>query len=322
MEHSITILWRIFVMFLLMICGFILSKLKFLDENATAKLSAMLTKFIIPASIVASFVRQFNSKEAISFFSAFGIDILFFIFSAIIASLIFRKKADGSHRDFRMCSIFVNNGFFALPLISALFGDFGIFIGSAHLCSMHVFLWTYGTFLYKGKKGISVKSALINPGLIATVIGFIIFVSTAIIPKEGLDFLLSNSFTSPLLDSFSEVLTMLKNVNTPLAMLVAGAWLEKAGIKKSVASFSVWKVSLARMIAVPLILLGIIWFLPISSDIKTIIMLGSASPTAIIAATFSQINNADYVFCTKVITVTTLVSAITMPLFVVLLSFL
>jgi predicted permease len=104
-------------------------------------------------------------------------------------------------------------------------------------------------------------------------------------------------------------------------MLVAGAWLEKAGIKKSVSDFSVWKATLVRMIVIPLLLLSVIYFIPISHDIKTIIMLGSCAPTAIIAATFSQLNDADYVFCTKVITVTTLISAITMPLFVILLSF-
>gem|GEM_PF-1050875 len=322
MEHSITILWRIFVMFLLMVCGFILSKLKFFDENATARLSSILTKFIIPASIIASFVRKFDSTEGLSFLSAFVIDILFFIFSAVISSLIFRKRTTSPYRDVRMCSIFVNNGFFALPLISALFGDFGIFIGSAHLSSMHVFLWTYGIFLYKGKEGISVKSALINPGLIATVIGSLVFVSSAIIPSNFLNSINSNSFFSSLGDSLYEVLTMLKNVNTPLAMLVAGAWLEKAGIKKSISDKVVWKVSLTRMLVIPFILLGIIFLIPISKDIKTIIMLGSSAPTAIIAATFSQINNSDYVFCTKVITVTTIISAITMPLFVVIMSLL
>ena len=308
-------------MFLLMVCGFMLSKLGFFDEKTTGKLSAILTKFIIPASIVASFVRDFNKQEAISFFSAFGIDMMFFVLSAIIASLLFRNKSDLSHRDSRMCSIFVNNGFFALPLVSALFGDYGIFIGSAHLSCMHVFLWTYGTYLYKGKSGISIKSALINPGLIATLIGAVIFISFGIIPQTTLIALKENSFTSSLGNSFYEVLSMLKNVNTPLAMLVAGSWLEKAGIKRSVSDFSVWKVSVARMIVIPLILLGFIFLIPVSKDIKTIIMLGSCAPTAIIAATFSQLNDADYVFCTKVITVTTIISAITMPLFVTLLSF-
>jgi predicted permease len=308
-------------MFLLMICGFVLSKLGFFDEKTTGKLSAILTKFIIPASIVASFVRKFNTKEATSFFSAFGIDMLFFILSALIASFIFRKKQSGIHRDLRMCTIFVNNGFFALPLISALFGDFGIFIGSAHLSCMHVFLWTYGTFLYKGKEGINIKSALLSPGLIATALGSVVFISSGLLPQTTLNFLSTNGFTSALGNSIYEVLNMLKGVNTPLAMLVAGAWLEKAGIKKSVSDFSVWKATFVRMIVIPLLLLSVIYFIPISHDIKTIIMLGSCAPTAIIAATFSQLNDADYVFCTKVITVTTLISAITMPLFVILLSF-
>ncbi len=318
MEHSITILWRIFVMLVLMVCGFILAKIGFFDEKTTGKLSAVLTKFVIPSNIIASFIRQFNKSEATGFICAFGIDMAFFVVSALLAMLIFRKSQN--FKDQRMCTIFVNNGFFALPLISALFGDYGIFIGSAHLSSMHIFLWTYGIFLYKGKKGISIKSALINPGLIATVIGAFFFFSTAIIPSETMVALKENSFTSELGKNLYEALNMIKSLNTPLAMLVAGAWLQKAGIKRSVSDFSVWKTSLARMIVIPLVLLGIICLIPISKDIKTVIMLGSCAPTAIIAATFSQINNSDYVFCTKVITVTTLLSAITMPLFVMLLG--
>ncbi len=308
-------------MLLLMVCGFILAKIDFLDEKTTGKLSAILTKFIIPSSIIASFIRPFDAEEAISFVSAFCIDMLFFVFSAAIASIFFRKNDETNFRDRRMCAIFVNNGFFALPLISALFGDFGIFIGAAHLCSMHIFLWTYGVFLYKGKKGINIKSALINPGLIATLIGAFIFVLSFLIPENTLKMLSNNSFTSTLGKNLVEALDMLKNTNTPLAMLVAGAWLQKAGIKRSITDFSVWKTSFVRMIVIPAILLGIIWFLPINADIKTIIMLGSCAPTAIIAATFSQLNDSDYVFCTKVITVTTILSALTMPLFVVALSF-
>jgi len=307
-------------MFLLMICGFILSKLGFFDEKTTGKLSSILTKFIIPASIIASFVRKFEASEATDFLFAFGIDMLFFILSALLSSFIFRRKEGTDFRDYRMCSIYVNNAFFAFPLISALFGDYGIFIGSAHLSAMHVFLWTYGIFLYKGKEGISLKSAIINPGLMATLIGTIIFVSSALIPENAMNVLAINSFTSQLGECLYEALNMLKGANTPIAMLIAGAWLEKAGIKKSVTDFSVWKVSFVRMIIIPLILLGIIYFIPISKDIKTVILLGSSAPTAIIAATFSQINEANYVFCTKVITVTTLISAITMPAFVALIS--
>ncbi len=149
MEHSITIIWRIFVIIVLMACGFILANLGFFDEKTTGKLSAILTKFIIPSNIIASFIRQFNKNEAIGFISAFGIDMAFFVVSAFIVSFIFKKSHN--FKDQRMCTVFVNNGFFAFPLISALFGDYGIFIGSAHLSTMNIFLWTYGVYLCKGE---------------------------------------------------------------------------------------------------------------------------------------------------------------------------
>jgi predicted permease len=301
-----------------MACGFILANLGFFDEKTTGKLSAILTKFIIPANIIASFIRPFNKNEAIGFISAFGIDMAFFVVSAFIVSFIFKKSHN--FKDQRMCTVFVNNGFFAFPLISALFGDYGIFIGSAHLSTMNIFLWTYGVYLCKGKESINIKSAIINPGLVGTVIGAIFFISTAVIPSETMSFLKENSFTSELGKNLYEALNMIKSTNTPLAMLVAGAWLHKAGIKNSITDFSVWKTSLVRMIVVPIVLFGIICFIPVSKDIKTVIMLGSSAPTAIISATFSQINNTDYIFCTKVITVTTLLSAITMPIFVMLLG--
>ncbi len=307
-------------MFLLIMCGFILSKLGFFDEKTTGKLSAILTKFIIPASIIASFVRKFDVSEAKGFLSAFVIDMFFFIISAFLASIIFKRKEGTDFRDYRTCSIYVNNALFAFPLISALFGDYGIFIGSAHLCSMNIFLWTYGIFLYKGKEGISLKSAIINPGLIATLIGALILVSPTLIPDNAMNVLTTNGFTSQLGKCIFEALNMLKSANTPIAMLVAGAWLEKAGIKNSVADLSVWKVSLIRMIVFPSVLLGILYFLPVNNDIKNIILLGSSSPTAIIAATFSQINGSNYIFCVKAIAVTTLLSAITMPMFVALIS--
>ena len=72
-----------------------------------------------------------------------------------------------------MCVVFSNNGFMALPLLSAMFGETGVFLGSAHIVTMAVVLWTYGLAQVDKNFRFSAKRILLNPGIIAAVLGLL-----------------------------------------------------------------------------------------------------------------------------------------------------
>lgn len=65
--------------------------------------------------------------------------------SILVSHLVFRKN--GSHANFadkRFCVVFTNCGFMGLPLLDALYGSEGLFLGSAFIMVNNLLLWTYG----------------------------------------------------------------------------------------------------------------------------------------------------------------------------------
>lgn len=87
-----------------------------------------------------------------------------------IAALVFHKDT-ADYADKRMCVIFSNNGFMALPLLQALYGDDGVFIGSINIVATNIVIWTFGVWLLtragnRGKVRLSWQKILLNPGTI------------------------------------------------------------------------------------------------------------------------------------------------------------
>ncbi len=54
-----------------------------------------------------------------------------------------------------MCLIFSNNGFMALPLLEALLGSTGVFLGSAGIVTGTVIAWTYGARMLSGESRVN-----------------------------------------------------------------------------------------------------------------------------------------------------------------------
>ena len=65
--------------------------------------------------------------------------------SILVSHVLFR--AGGPHKNYpdkRMCVVFTNCGFMALPLLDALYGSYGIFLGSSFIVVNNLLLWSYG----------------------------------------------------------------------------------------------------------------------------------------------------------------------------------
>lgn len=83
-----------------------------------------------------------------------------------------------------MCVVFTNCGFMALPLLDALYGSHGLFLGSAFIAVNNILLWSYGItqLSHETSRSQKIRNALINPGTISVVIGLIFFLTPLDLP--------------------------------------------------------------------------------------------------------------------------------------------
>lgn len=126
LENIQILVSQLLVMFLLMAVGYACFRLKYLNNVSAGQMSLILTRIVSSCVIIDSFQREFDPSLVIALLEAVGCAIFAMGLSIVISHLLFR--AGGPHKNFadkRMCVIFTNCGFMALPLLDEYAGHNG-----------------------------------------------------------------------------------------------------------------------------------------------------------------------------------------------------
>ena len=296
--NSLIVLQQIIVMFLLILMGYVLFRRNVFTNQTTQSLTVLLNKYIVFFVLLRSFQRPFDAHLGYALGVTFVCSMLFFLISIALANRVYRPEKTENYADCRVSVVLTNNGFMALPLLDAMFGSDGGFLGASRIACMAIILWTYGVQqLSGGKEGNGIRNILLNPALLATVCGFLLFCSPVKLPElvfRAVDFL--------------------GDLNTPLAMLSLGCFLAQIDLRECFTDQEIWKVSAVRLLLIPAIAIVLLLFIPLDHMSKIILLTGTAAPCALASAMFGQIYGTDYLFSTRVISLSTLLSVITLPL--------
>ncbi len=302
MQSSIqTIVSQIFIMFLLIFLGSLLYRKKVIDAQCSKQLSSLLLNVVTPAVLITSYQRPFDRGEAKQLALAFLYSIVTYLIGIAVAWLLFGRGKWPCARESQLCVIFSNNGFMAIPLLQALLGSEGVFLGSASIVTATVIIWTYGVRLISGQKKMDIKKILFNPGTLALVGGLLLFCSPWKLP-------------APIFQAAQH----LGGLNTPLGMIVLGVNLSQSNLLACLKEKQSYLIIVSRLILVPLLSAGALYLLGAQPVTAMALLIGVAAPSGAVASMLSQMFGADYKFSARIVAATTLLSAFTMPLFLAL----
>lgn len=291
---------QVCILFILMGVGFLCTKKKMLTEVAVESIAKVLLYTVTPCVIVESFNRPFDASMlsglGIAALVAFGVHL----FNIVLVTLFIRDNNEARRRVLQFGTVFSNCGYMALPLQAAILGSDGVFYGAAYIAVFNLFNWTYGLFLMGAEsEKISVKKIFLNPGVISVTIGLILFLTPLDLPK-----ILSVSVSH------------FAALNTPVPMLIIGFYL--AGIT-SLASLRDKKLMLSfflRLIVSPLVTLLILYLFKLKGVLPVSMIVAASAPTAANTVVFSAMYKRDTELAAEMISLSTLLSIITMPLIV------
>ena len=293
-----TVLGKIISIFIIMVIGIICYKMNIIDKYAKDKLSQLSTWIVCPMLIFMSFQMDYDAELLKKMIIVFGLAILSFIISIILANVILREKEDYDNAVERFGVIFTNCGFIGIPLGSAIFGNIGVIYATMFVAAFHVFCWTYGiSLLDKGKFQLK---KLINPCLVAVVLGVLFFAFQIKVPEN-----------------VAYALNSISNMNTPLAMLISGVVLAQLDLKttfKKLVKGRLLLVVLLRGIISPAIFALLIRMIPMDEQIRVVSAMTAACPTGAFTITLSILYGRDDNYGTEILCSSTLLSIITIPL--------
>ncbi len=287
------------VLFVLIFCGFVLGKKNIMTEQGAKVCADMALILATPCIIVQAFQREFHPELLTNLLKAFAIAVFIHAAGIGLAHLFYRGK-DARSRVFRMAVVFSNAGFMALPLQQAVLGDEGVFYGAAYVITLNIVLWSYGVVtMDTSGKTISPKKILVSPGVIGVAAGLIVFVGQFSLPEV-----------------IKAPIAHLAALNTPIPMLFAGYYLSKANIGAAMRQKNYYGVMALRLLVVPVLCVGVLYVLGVRGVLLTSMAIAATAPIAAAVSMFSSRYGQDTEAAVNLVAMSTLISAITMPVLV------
>lgn len=304
--------------------GFLLAKLKMLPEKASEALSAVVLYGCQPLLVFMSFQSyEYSAEIGRNMLIVCGIAFAIHFIMIGLVCLLFRNKEDIKMKTVRYGSIFSNCGFMGIPFLSMLFsgkpeaGEILIY-ASVIIAVFNILNWTVGVLMMTGNvKDMSVKKILLNPVIIAVVVGVIVFVTTK---KPLVNLAAEGTTLHSVLNKLSASLDYLGDAVTPLSMIVIGIKLADVNIKQLFLDKKAYVTSFFKLVVMSFVAIISVAFLPVSSSIKYTVFLLLSMPCATSTALFALLFGGDGDFATVCTLLSTILSIATLPLMFLLMN--
>ncbi len=312
--------------------GFLLRKLKLLNDNSSSTLSNILLYVCQPALAIDAFcvysqedwqVIQNISKVVLlgNFGIVIAISVLSMLLIFLICKLVFLKSKEKNISNiYTFIAIFSNCGFLGVPFVK-------MFTDSNPLAVIYIMVfnivfiimsWTLGVTLITGDiHEIRLKKIICNPSIIAVVVAIILF----FVPQINI-FMIVGVKDLQILPQY------LSYMNAPISMMIVGIRLAELSLKQIFCKRGVYISGILRLIVAPLITFAValvFYFIlrntrgALSVDEEYIILSPviamAMSPAASVVAMAERFNG-DKETATAAFATNTLLSIVTIPIII------
>lgn len=304
---ALTLFEKLISLFIIVGLGFALVRSGLLRTEESRALSMLSLYVVCPVAIMNAFEVEL-SYEVLS-------GLLLAVFFAVLAHVIFIAGAKLLEKPLKLTDIeraaviYPNAGMITIPLVSAMLGPEWVIYTTAYNAVQLCLLWTHCRVLISGQKEIDFKKILLNPNIIAIMLGAVILVT-------GL------RFPGPVDSTIDSLAAMIG----PVGMLVTGMVIGGMPMKKLFGMGRVWFISLMRLLAGPVIMVliakfsGLADLVPNGETVLLVSLLSIAGPMAATVMQMSQIyrGQEDAEYASAINMISMLCCGITMPLVVAL----
>ncbi|HWR24114.1 MAG TPA: AEC family transporter [Feifaniaceae bacterium] len=300
LEQITTVATQVVILFVLIFVGFLCGKTRLFNDEVIAGLTSFTLYVVTPAAIVDSFCREFRPELLTDLLIILGAALFSHIAGIVLSSLIIRDKDIKRQRVLRIGAVFSNCGYMGLPLLGAVLGSIGIFYGAAYVIIFTLMSWTYGLAAVSGdRREISLKKLAVNPGIIGSAIGLIIFLFSVKLP-----------------DILYMPVHYLGALNTPVPMMIVGYQLSKLDLSGMWKKASYYVASFVRLILIPFVTFAVLYLLGMRGDLLVSCILSASMPSAALTTMFAVRYKQDTEAASSIVAMTTLLSLITLPLII------
>lgn len=300
MDYS-SVINELIVMVVIIGIGFLGSKWGLINSGVSKALSDVTMYIAFPALLITSMAKDYSSQILRN-------SLLLIVISVFVyASLIFLAwlwgkwiiKTVENRNILKFMLVFGNVAIIGYPLVSVIYGDLGVFYAASFNIIHGVLTVTYGVMLMTNQgfsKNIKDYKSLINPGFVAIIIGYVLFISGIKLPYI-----------------FLKPLQLLGSTSIPIPMLVLGSSLGQIKMKQIIGVKQIWLLSVYRLLVFPLMLLLVLKLFSLNLYLINIPVIIMATPVGVLATVMATTYRNDSDLASAGVVLSTLLSIISLP---------
>lgn len=310
MESFVIMIRNVILFAALAIPGYLLVRFGTLKHEQSGILSKLLMYVGMPFLILSGTVNNlvFNRDLILRLLAVALIGILYTLASFLLSKPLSSMEKDAKVQGMmRFCAVFSNNGFLGIPLAVAVFGKSSAIFTVLVILNIitNVLMYTLGTYLVSGdKNSINLKKAILNPVLIAFLVGIVLNLLNV---KHYVPELVTYS------DHFSGLVT-------PLSMTILGMKLATVRFPSLFAAGKNYYISLLKLVVFPAAIVALLFVCRsffggiVNDDVIIGFFIAFSMPTAGLASTFADNLDGDTKGAVAFTLCSTVFSIITIPL--------
>ncbi len=291
---------------LIMVLGFFLGKKKLISVETNKEITNLLLTIFMPASLFMAFPAEYSEASLSLFSSGLLAGVLVMLMLILVSRILFNKWwfKGGLRYESQFAFIFNNATFLGYPVVANTFGPTGIIAYCGFIIAFNIALFSYGIWLFEHKVTWKLfKSILTNPNIIAVLLGMIIFLTGIKLPEF-----------------ITGSVGFVGNATTPLSIICIGFMLSRADYKHLIKKWKLIITAASQLILGPLITFGALKALNFPAEVINVCTLIQALPTATSLGLFATKYGGNNIEASELVTVSTILSVVTMPVMILLLS--
>ncbi|WP_195987798.1 AEC family transporter [Clostridium sp. D53t1_180928_C8] len=288
----------VIALFLIMLIGVYGSKRKIITPTINKGLTNILLEISLPCLVVSSFIFDMNDDLKSNIIKCFIYSPISLIITMIVSYIALYPIKSDKKIIMQFANVFSNCGFVGFPIIYSIFGNEGIIYASIFNMFFTIAVWTYGVMLFNGnidKKDL--KKVLLNPSIIAVIIGLIIMIFKINIP-----------------DVLYSTLELVGGLTSPLSMIIIGVILGNANILKYLKDYTIYYSGLLKLILLPCILILVSRIINDTSMVSKTLIIITAMPAAAMTSILAENFDKEKEYSAVIVFITTLIFLVTFPM--------
>lgn len=305
MQEFVQAAQGIFTILIILGVGYFLNRFEWIKKEESEFLARFVVYITLPPYMVVNIATNFTKDSLLGLAKALPVPFVSMFLAYLLAIVLGRNLRIPVNRRgiFLSAFSFSNTIFVGLPVCQVLFGESVTPFILLYYMVNTTFFWTLGALsiassgnMHDDERfslGRTVKR-LCNPPFVAFFVGLVLVL-----------------FRCPLPQIISSTGAKIGNITTPLSLLCVGTTVD---FKKMQFTKDLIMVLLGRFVMSPLLVLLVARFIPLPQMAREVFVVMSAMPVMMQTSLLARVYQADHEYATSMITASTALSTLVIPL--------